>query len=77
MTAPTATLSVTDRSKLKALTLEQVQVLPPGKVWFCQGRKILLHGDLASLARVMLIPTKADTVAVSTADFDDVKAWIG
>lgn len=78
MTAPSRQLAtVTDRNKVKSLKLEQASVLPPGKVWFCRGRTILRHGDLESLARVMLIPTKADTVVVSTMDFDDVKAWIG
>lgn len=70
-------LSVTDRYKLKALTLEQSQVLPAGKIWWCRGRAIVNYGTLADLGNVFAIPRSADTLCVAAADYETVKEWLG
>jgi hypothetical protein len=70
-------LSMENRTKLKALTLEQSQILPPGKVWFCQGRKVLLKTNLGLIAVALVIPPGADTICVSAADHPQIKEWIG
>lgn len=69
-------LSVTDRYRLKELTLQESAVLPAGKVMWCQGRKILGYGSIDNLARVSAIPSRADTACISAADFRRIKDWI-
>ncbi len=76
MTAPTATLTVTDRYRLKELAWEQSQVVPPGKVMWCRGRRVLGYCKLADLPRVSLIPPGATAACLSGTDFGDVRAWI-
>jgi len=77
MTGALPRLSVTDRYRLKGLILEQSQIVPAGKLWWCRGRKIIQHGTIGDLARVALIPKEADTLCVSAADYPAVKGWIG
>ena len=70
-------LSVTDRARLKALKLEQSQVLPAGKVWFCQGRSIVTRSNLSLMSVAVVVPGRADTLCVAAADYEAVKGWIG
>lgn len=77
MTAPTVTLSVTDRHILKGMTLEKSMAVQAGRLMWCHGRKILGYGNVLDLPRVMLIPKGTDTVCLSAADYDDVKGWLG
>lgn len=44
---------------------------------WCQGRKILGYATIAELPRVMKIPRGTDTLALSAADYDDVRRWLG
>jgi len=77
MTAPAVKkLSVTDRYKLKELDWQQSQVVQPGRVMWCRGRKVLGYSDVKDLHRVMLIPSKADTACLSRADYADVMVWL-
>lgn len=78
MTAPTATLSITDRYKLKELKLEQSATVTPGRVMICQGRKIIGFTDVEALPRfAVLIPKDATGLCLSPDDYDDVKGWLG
>jgi hypothetical protein len=77
MTAPTVTLSVTDRCRLKDLEWQQSQIVQPGKVMFCKGRKVMGYTKVTDLARLSAIPTGADVACVSAADFEDVRRWLG
>jgi len=77
MTAPTVTLSVTDRYRLKDLDWQESQIVQAGKVMFCRGRQVLGYAKVADLGRVSALPTGADTACVSAADYDDVRRWIG
>jgi len=77
MSAPGIKLSVTQRYALKDMTLEKSQAIPAGRVMFCKGRKILAFGDVTDLIRARFIAPRADTLCLSAADYDDVKAWIG
>lgn len=76
MTAPAAKLSITDRYKLKELDWQRSQVVQPGKVMWCRGRKVLGYGKVEDLSRVTLIPSKADTVCLSAVDYADVMVWL-
>lgn len=72
---PTATLSVTDRYKLKELQLERSGAVTPGRVMWCKGRKVLGYGDVTAI-NAMTIPKGATHLAVSAVDYDDVKGWL-
>jgi hypothetical protein len=74
---PAGTLSVTDRYRLKELELQMTGTVPPGRVMWCRGRQVLGYNDVSQLGNVFAIPKGADTLCVSGADFDDVKAWLG
>lgn len=66
-----------DQVHLRSLKLERSQIPPAGRVMFCRGRKILGHGDVGKLGEFLYIPKGVDTLSLSAADYDDVKAWIG
>jgi hypothetical protein len=74
---PTGTLSVTDRYRLKELMLEHSAAVTPGRLLWCRGRKVLGYSNVDDLSNVFLIPKGANTIVLSFADFDDVKAWLG
>ena len=77
MAAPATKLtSVTQRYKIKDLKWERSSAIIGGRLMFCRGRKILGYGSVENLHRVALIPPGADTLVVSAADYDDLKAWI-
>lgn len=76
MTAPTATLSVTARHRLKDLTIERSQAVPPGRVMLCKGRKVVGYCDVGELVHTTLIAAKANTICLSAADYDDVQEWL-
>lgn len=65
-----ASMSVTDFYRLTALRLERSQVVPAGRVIWCRGRKLLGYGQLSNLS---VIPKEADTVCLSSADYDAVR----
>jgi hypothetical protein len=69
-------LSNTDRWKLKELTLEQSSILPAGKIMYCRGRKILGYASFETIGNVFAIPQRADTLAVSSADYEQIKGWL-
>ena len=77
MTTPTATLSVTNRYRLKDLDWQESEIVPPGKVMFCKGRKVMGYAKVQELGRFSAIPTGADVACVAAADFEDVKRWLG
>ena len=78
MTAPIAQLSVTQRSALKDIAWQESQVVPPGRVMLCRGRKILGYGVIADLAHVKSLTLQGvNTICVSPSDFKDVKEWVG
>lgn len=68
---------VPDQFRLRSLKLEASMVPQPGRVMFCRGRKIIGYGDVGKLGDRGVIPDQADTVCISTADFDDVRSWRG
>jgi hypothetical protein len=74
---PAAALSITDRYRLKELTLTLSMAVPAGRVMFCQGRKILTYADVIDLAQIFSIPRGATEICVSAADYADIKNWIG
>ncbi len=74
---PPGTLGVTDRYRLKELTLQQAGTVPAGRVMWCRGRKVLGYNDVSQLGNIFAIPKGADTICVSAADFADVKEWLG
>jgi hypothetical protein len=74
---PAASLTLTDRYKLKEFTLRQLMTVPAGRVMFCRGRKILGYGDVADLAQIFIIPKGTTEICVSSADHADLKEWIG
>jgi hypothetical protein len=74
---PAASLSITDRYRLKELTLTKSMAVPAGRVMFCRGRKILNYADVAYLANIFKIPKGATEICVSAADYADIKDWIG
>jgi hypothetical protein len=74
---PLPAISVTDRYRLKDLTLIPAGTVPAGRVMWCRGRKVLGYADVATLANVFAIPKSADTVCVSLADHGDIVAWLG
>lgn len=75
MTLPA--LSVTDRSALRALTLEKSAILQAGKVWFCRGRRIVTRSNFSLMGVAVVIPSNVDTICVSAADYPAVKEWLG
>jgi hypothetical protein len=74
---PVTTLTVTDRYKLKEFALKQLMTVPAGRVMYCRGRKILGYADVADLAQIFGIPRGTTEICVSSADFADIKEWIG
>jgi hypothetical protein len=74
---PAASLSITDRYRLKALTLTRSMAVPAGRVMFCKGRKILNYADVADLAQIFNIPKGTTEICISGADYADIKEWIG
>jgi hypothetical protein len=74
---PAASLSITDRYRLKELTLTKSMAVPAGRVMFSRGRKILNYADVAYLANIFKIPKGATEICVSAADYADIKEWIG
>ena len=74
---PTAIISVTDRYRLKELALQSTATVTPGRVMFCRDRKVLGYADVAELANVFKIPKGANTLCVSTADYPDIREWLG
>lgn len=70
-------LSNTDRWRFKDMKLEASQVLLPGKVMYCRGRKILGYDTIDKLGNVFAIPRDTDTLSVSKDDYPQVKEWIG
>jgi hypothetical protein len=74
---PAATISVTDRYRLKELSLEKAGTVTPGRVMFCRDRKVLSYGDVADLGNVFKIPKGANMLCVSPADYADVREWLG
>lgn len=73
---PAAVLSVTDRYRLKEMTLERSGAMPPGRVMWCNGRKVLGYGNVADLPKVFEIPRGANTLCLSMEDYDDVREWL-
>jgi hypothetical protein len=76
MTAPAIKLTVTQRERLKMLTLEERQVVTPGRVMLCKGRRIVGYCNLDELANTKTIEAKANVICLSPADFADVKRWL-
>lgn len=76
MTAPATKLSVTARHRLKDLIFEKSGAVPPGRVMLCKGRQVVGFCDVGDLGKTLLIAERANTVCLSSADFDDVKAWL-
>jgi hypothetical protein len=74
---PAVNLSITDRYKLKELTLTKSMAVTAGRVMYCRGRKILGYADVADLAQIFGIPRGTTEICVSSADFADIKEWIG
>ena len=74
---PAVALGVTDRYRLKELTLQQAGTVTPGRVMFCRGRKIIGYGDVGRLGEFTYVPKGTDTICLSAADYSDVKEWIG
>lgn len=68
---------VPDQYRLRSLKLEQSMVPQPGRVMFCRGHKIIGYGDVGKLGDVKAVPDAADTICISTADFEDVRSWRG
>jgi hypothetical protein len=74
---PATTLTVTDRYKLKEFALRQLMTVPAGRVMFCRGRKILGYADVTDLAKIFGIPRGTTEICVSSADYADIREWIG
>jgi hypothetical protein len=74
---PAHALSITDRYRLKELTLTKSMAVPAGRVMFCRGRKILNYADVADLAHIFRIPKGTTEICVSGADYADIQEWIG
>ena len=78
MTAPTAQLTVTQRQRLKDLTWEKSNAVPPGRAMLCKGRKVVGYCNVTDLANsTVAIAAQANTVCLSAADYSDVKRWLG
>lgn len=73
---PTTPFAKADQMRLRQLKLERSQMPPPGRVMFWHGRKLLGHGDVATLGDFLAVPKQADTVCVSEIDYPEVKEWI-
>lgn len=74
---PSAIISVTDRYRIKELALQSAGAVTPGRVMWCRDRKVLGYGDVADLANVFKIPKGANTLCVSSADYPDIREWLG
>jgi hypothetical protein len=74
---PVAAISVTDRYILKELALQSAGAVTPGRVMWCRDRKVLGYGDVKDLGNVFKIPKGANTLCVSSADYADVREWLG
>lgn len=73
---PSVDFHKADQMRLRSLRLERSSIPAPGRVMFCRGRKVLGHGDVGKLADFQYIPKGADTLCLSSADFDEVHGWI-
>jgi hypothetical protein len=76
MTAPAIKLTVTQRERLKALTLEQRQVVTPGRVMLCKGRRVVGYCDIDELGNTKTIEAQATLICLSPADYADVVRWL-
>jgi len=76
MTAPAFKLTVTQRDRLRDLKWEKSQAVIAGRVMLCRGRHIVGYCNVDELANTKTIAAKADTVALSAADYDDVQEWL-
>jgi hypothetical protein len=76
MAAPALKLTITQRSRLSALAFEERQVVIPGRVMLCKGRRIVGYCNLDDLVNTKTIEAQATTVCLSPADFNDVKRWL-
>jgi hypothetical protein len=74
---PATSLSITDRHRLKEITLTPSMAVPAGRVMFCKGRKIVSYADVPDLAQIFKIPKGTTEICVSTIDYADIKEWIG
>ena len=74
---PATSLSITDRYRLKEITLTRSMAVPAGRVMFCKGRKIVSYADVPDLAQIFKIPKGTTEICVSAADHADIKEWIG
>lgn len=73
---PAVPFAKADQTRLRQLKLEQSNVPAPGRLMFCQGRKILGYGEVSKLGDFRYIPSRADTLCLSAADFEDIMRWI-
>lgn len=71
-----APIGVTDRYRFRELALQPAGAVPPGRVMWCRGRKVLGYADIAELVNVFVIPRGADTMCVSAADHGDLREWL-
>lgn len=77
MTAPAIKLTVTQRERLRALTWEKSQAVIPGRVMLCKGRAIVGYCNVDELAHTKSVEaTRANTICLSAADYDDVQQWL-
>jgi hypothetical protein len=76
MTAAAAKLSITLRQKLLDLTWERSMAVTPGRVMLCKGRHIVGYCSVTDLANASSIAARCNTLCISNADFDDLKAWL-
>ena len=65
-----------DRTVFQELTLQRLGTVPPGRVMFCRGRKVLGYADVASLGNIFAIPKGADTMCVLAEDLGDIEGWL-
>jgi len=76
MTAPAIKLTVTQKQRLQIPTLEERQVVTPGRVMLVKHNRVVGYCDLDQLAETKTIEAKATTICLSPADFADVKRWL-
>ena len=77
MSAPKGAISATHRSMLKDnFKIERSQTVTPGRLMWCQGRRILGYGNIDDLTNVFGIPRGTNTITIAAADYDDVKGWL-
>jgi hypothetical protein len=73
---PAAPFTKADQTRIRSLKLEKSFIPPPGRAMFCQGRKVLGHGDVSKLGDFLYIPKQTTEIRLSPADYDDVMGWI-